>query len=199
MPLNEFLELLGPAKHEFTYKLSPLGIWSGYLKGKRALYLASGLSPNDLADHDLVVVKDPENGYFIKRKDTNYATNISQIYIGLPEFLIPKVKWVGRDYRTHPWSFIPGGHDIVVVYTNGKVLAYDWVTDPIAYVSKITTKLYGIEYSDFKTFSDFQKLDFLKRHVKCIYSRKIERDPAGNFLISAYIRQWDFEKDNCLL
>ncbi len=62
--------------------------------------------------------------------------DISHIYIGLPKDYANKCFWVGRDYRKNVLSFVCGGCDVVIEYSNGEVLGYDWIKYPSRYVYK---------------------------------------------------------------
>ncbi len=59
---------------------------------------------------------------------------IKRVYIGLPEHLAHLVLWVNRVSRTHPWSHIPGGSDVVVEYRDGHARGYDWIKKPSVYI-----------------------------------------------------------------
>jgi hypothetical protein len=42
--------------------------------------------------------------------------------------------YVGDDYRTNPLSNKNGGCTVIIEYTNGRVMAYDKVKNPRAYI-----------------------------------------------------------------
>ena len=48
---------------------------------------------------------------------------------------------VADQFRENKLSFIPGGYTVVVVYQNGKVLEYDKIKNPIAYMTSISKNL----------------------------------------------------------
>lgn len=48
-----------------------------------------------------------------------------------------KVMKVKDEFRTHPWSFEPGGTTVIVEYYNGKKVEYDKVKNVAAYTKKI--------------------------------------------------------------
>ena len=60
-----------------------------------------------------------------------------RVFVGLLSDLASRVIFVEPPYRTHEWSLIPGGSDVVVEYTNGSVSGYDNVKMPSRYVGRI--------------------------------------------------------------
>ncbi|MDB9314238.1 hypothetical protein PN462_14085 [Spirulina sp. CS-785/01] len=87
----------------------------------------------------------------------NSNKDIHHVYIGLPEHLINNVLWVSRNSRTHIWSHIPGGSDVVVEYYNGRAYGYDWIKRPSAYIAtffsgEIST-VYARIYNDDREYS----------------------------------------------
>lgn len=61
---------------------------------------------------------------------------IERVYVGLPKHLVLKVKWSPRPERTHPWSHLEGGWDVIVEFIDGRVRGYDWVKIPHRYIQK---------------------------------------------------------------
>tara|TARA_Y100001970_G_C14242491_1_gene865790 strand:- start:1079 stop:1582 length:504 start_codon:yes stop_codon:yes gene_type:complete len=53
---------------------------------------------------------------------------------------LTKICWVGDEHRSHPWSKMPGGCTVVVVYTTGKAYGYDKVKRPHRYMKQIIGK-----------------------------------------------------------
>lgn len=49
-----------------------------------------------------------------------------------------KIFWAGDNHRTHPWSLMPGGCTVVVMYKDGKCVGYDKVKRPDRYLMKVT-------------------------------------------------------------
>jgi hypothetical protein len=47
---------------------------------------------------------------------------------------------VNDKYRTNPLSHQPGGHEVTVVYSSGKIFEYDKVKKPGFYVKSISEK-----------------------------------------------------------
>ncbi|MDV7397989.1 hypothetical protein RZS08_41695, partial [Arthrospira platensis SPKY1] len=84
---------------------------------------------------------------------------------GIPENIIPRIFWVGREYRTHPWSHIPGGSDLIVVYHNGDTFGYDWIKKPSRYVPKIEGERIEKIYVGFVKLEDKEKLKILKNNI----------------------------------
>ena len=56
-----------------------------------------------------------------------------KVYNGLPDDFINKIFWPDRDYRTNPLSHIPGGSDLIIEYTDEKIIGYDWIKFPDRY------------------------------------------------------------------
>jgi hypothetical protein len=54
---------------------------------------------------------------------------------------------VGDQYRTNPLSHEPGGHEVSVIYSKGKVFEYDKVKKPGFYVRSISLK-HGTEWGE---------------------------------------------------
>lgn len=57
--------------------------------------------------------------------------------IGNEQINDKKVMKVKDEFRTHPWSFEPGGTTVIVEYYNGKKVEYDKVKNVAAYTKKI--------------------------------------------------------------
>ncbi len=121
---------------------------------------------------------------------------IKNIFIGLPHHLIQRVHWVERMHRIHPYSFIPGGVDIVVEYLDSSVLAYDWVKYPYEYISKIVSDLERIEVKEFKLMPLSEQLTLTKKSLCGIYYRKVEKLANGEFKISKYEEAWNSSSKN---
>lgn len=119
---------------------------------------------------------------------------IKNIYIGLPNHLANRIKWVARKYRTNPLSFIPGGCDIVVEYHEGKVLGYDWIKKPSAYVRAISGELVGLNKSELFSLNKSKQLQFttknLSRVFARLYSDKTEREQ------SHFLEVWNHKTSN---
>jgi hypothetical protein len=195
IPLKEFLELLG--SKSFKYELSPMGLWAAFLDGKVVCYLSFDVTPESvLNDDDLVMTKDPIYGYYIERKPNLITKTIKDIYLGLPNNLKDKVMWVDRDYRTHPWSFEPGGHDIVVEFSTGEVLGYDWIKSPNEYINKIVSERAGFKIVQYKKLNVKDKIHIYKNFVYSIYIRTISYDKNGNKIVSDFIEKWTSQNDN---
>lgn len=99
-----------------------------------------------------------------KRKDRG---EIKNVYEGLPDALKSQVLRVSDPYRTHPWSRIPGGVEIVVEYQNEDVLLYDKVKKPSAYVS--TFYRGPIQYADLKRRPHAEQMNYTKTQLSRIF------------------------------
>ncbi len=106
------------------------------------------------------------------RQRKNRGT-ISNVYQGLPESLASRVLRVADEYRTHPWSRMPGGVEIVVEYQNNDVLLYDKIKKPSAYVAVF----YGgkIKYADFQTWPFPKQMDYTKSKISRIFAKRRSR------------------------
>jgi hypothetical protein len=181
---------------DFDYKLSPIGLWAGFLNGDLKFYFSKELEPENLDQSNLIIVKCPVYGYYLKQNSNVNFNYLRKIFLGLPNDLIKKVLWVDRKFRTHDWSFIPGGFDIVVVFNNGEILAYDWIKSPLKYVARIIIKREKIEYEAFKEFEVTRKIKLFETHINCIYSRKIEQDKYGSITITDFKKLSNFDNDS---
>lgn len=70
-----------------------------------------------------------------------------------------EILWVGDKHRTHPWSMMPGGCTVVVLFKNGACLGYDKVKRPHKYLPKISQEYLCNEYSNYKTNTVEQYID----------------------------------------
>ena len=100
------------------------------------------------------------------------SISILKTNIGLPHETEKKILWVTDNYRTNPLSLKSGGSNIIVEY-NKKVLGYDKIKRPSAYIKYIMDKdilnIYG-------TISRIEKLKILKKEVSVIYALKHDGD-----------------------
>lgn len=104
----------------------------------------------------------------------------SIVLIGIPDTIIPHIFWVDRDYRTHPWSHIPGGCDVIVVYHDGNSFGYDWIKKPSRYVPKIEGERIEKIYVGFVNLSDKGKLNILKLNISEVYARRITEEDKSS-------------------
>ncbi len=130
----------------FTKKESGLTVGIITLEGtnlKKELDVEEGITIEDIKSANssakyVIRVNDNDNAIFsILHKSKIYSNFIKNIYIGLPDDFKGKVFWVKEQYRIHPWSFEPGGFDIIVEYYNNKILAYNRIKIPPSYIKKI--------------------------------------------------------------
>lgn len=128
---------------------------------------------------------DKKSFYIILNKKTPRSTNhgkkSNQIKENIPKKSIRKKKiltvenygkeilWVGKDYRTHPWSHIPGGATIVVEFQDGHVIGYDNIKRPDKYLPLICQKDKRNIYSNWE---DNTLYKFLDEYVHYVYAAK---------------------------
>jgi hypothetical protein len=99
---------------------------------------------------------------------------IKNIYEGIPSHL--QVFPVPRENRKHPWSFIPGGFDVVVEYHEivriykAKALLYDWVKKPDRYIQAIFGN--ELSYMSEEEYFDFAKDKMNRVFIKYFSSEK---------------------------
>jgi len=97
---------------------------------------------------------------------------ISKINMGLPLTIEKNILWVTDNYRTNPLSLKAGGSNIIVEYSR-KVLGYDKIKLPSAYIKYIMDKevlnIYG-------SLSKVETLNILKKEVSVIYALKYDEN-----------------------
>lgn len=107
------------------------------------------------------------------------------IYIGIPENIKNFVKWVTRYYRVNELSHIPGGSDVIIEYTNGMILGYDWIKNPSNYVESI---IYYHILKGFEKYSIIQKIEIIKDNIIAIYARKYKKENHNSV---EFEKAWD--------
>lgn len=99
---------------------------------------------------------------------------IKNIYKGIPSHL--EVFPVPRKNRKHPWSFIPGGFDVVVEYHeivtiyDAEALLYDWVKMPDRYIRAIFAN--ELSYISKQQYLNFAKDKMNRVFIKYFSSEK---------------------------
>ena len=118
---------------------------------------------------------------------------MNRVYQGLPGSFAENVLWVSRQYRTHPWSHVPGGCDVVVEYHNEDIFGYDWIKKPSRYVSAIWNKRMSEIYEDYEEWREEDQLVEIKKKIKKIYARKYTNE---TYHVVAFKEVWDSKNSN---
>lgn len=75
------------------------------------------------------------------------------------------ISWVEDEHRRHPWSIMPGGCTVVVIFSDKKCFGYDKVKRPHKYLQKITNDyICNLNCS--------QKVNNLESYIDSIYAVK---------------------------
>ena len=98
--------------------------------------------------------------------------DLKKIYLGLPFEFKDKVLWIADNYRTNPLSHQPGGNDIVIEYTNGKIYAYDRIKSPSPYINKIVINHFTKKSLSLDNISRVLQIKVVKSEVKRLFARK---------------------------
>lgn len=113
------------------------------------------------------------NHYKMILKETK-EKEIRKIYIGITKELEQSIFWINREYRTHPFSHIEGGTDVVVEYHDKDIFGYDWIKKPSKYVKAIFLKKIEVSHEDFSIKPKDLQLDEVKDNIIRIFTRKSE-------------------------
>lgn len=114
-----------------------------------------------------------------KKAQTNEIIRDEKYYDGLPEDLIDSVFWVGREFRIHPLSDIQGGHNMIIEYHDGRILEYDWVHFPNAYIRKIVCGLLRCNLNEFNNLSAETIMDILSVNHHRIFINQYRKDSSS--------------------
>lgn len=98
---------------------------------------------------------------------------VTSKYLGLPEELKNICFWVKRKYRINELSFLKGGSDIVIEYSDGTVFGYDWVKYPSSYVYR--TLLSKTKLPNSGSENEFEREDKFAMLVHRIFARKYNK------------------------
>lgn len=71
--------------------------------------------------------------------------------------------WVGDKHRTHPWSVMPGGCTVVVIYEDGECRGYDKVKRPHKYLQKVSNDYIS-------NFTSNRRTKTLEEYIECLYA-----------------------------
>ena len=111
-----------------------------------------------------------------------------RVNIGIPQELSSIIFWVNRKFRKNELSFKIGGTDVIVEYTDKRVLGYDWVKYPGRYIKKIFDK-------EFLKETDKSELEFVKQKISRIFARKYD---AVKYDMEPYLEVWNNKTYNVL-
>lgn len=117
---------------------------------------------------------------------------IASVHVGVPRDIADDILWVGRSYRTNELSHVEGGSDVIVVYSDGDVLGYDWVKYPSRYVKTFYLKKISYEEDYFDSFEYEVRLDMSKQDISRLYLKTSDSGPRTDY--SLYQEVWDREK-----
>ena len=116
------------------------------------------------------------------------------VYIGLPDNLQHLVLWVSREYRTNRLSHIPGGSDVVVEYHDERVLGYDWIKRPSAYIREFFAGIVEYSSSAFKKLDEQSQIEVTKRKISRVFTRKYNDENERSK--ASFIEIWNSETSN---
>lgn len=108
----------------------------------------------------------------IETKQKKFKKSSEEFYAGLPEDLVNSVFWVAREHRTHPYSHVPGGYDVIFEFCNSKILEYDWIKSPSAYVKKIICDAVGCKLNELNYLEPKIIMNVLKNKFNRIFIRQ---------------------------
>ena len=112
----------------------------------------------------------------LEKAQTDEIIRDENYYAGLPEDLIDRVFWVEREFRIHYLSHIKGGHNIIFEYHDGRILEYDWVHFPNAYLRKIICDLLGCNPNEFDNLGSETIMDILESNFHRIFINQYRDD-----------------------
>lgn len=121
---------------------------------------------------------------------------IKRIFIGLPNDIIGKILWIADNYRINPLSRTPGGNDVVIEYTNGKIYAYDRVKFPSLYINKIFITYISDQYSSFENLERIKQIEIVKTEVKRLFVRNYNSNVG--YETNSFEEVWDSSESNNL-
>jgi hypothetical protein len=117
---------------------------------------------------------------------------LKKIYIGLPSEFKDKVLWIADNYRTNPLSHQPGGNDVIIEYTNGKIYAYDRIKLPSLYINKIVVNYFIKKSLSLNDLDKDEQVRIVKSEVRRLFARNyIDQD---DYKTSAFEEIWDNQK-----
>ena len=117
----------------------------------------------------------------LKKAQTYEIIRDENYYAGLPKDLINRVFWVEREFRIHYLSHIPGGHNLIFEFYDNRILEYDWVHSPCAYIRKIICDSIGCELNEFNHLRSNRIMNTLKKEFYRIFIKQY-RDNSSSTL-----------------
>lgn len=127
--------------------------------------------------------KIPQNVHTRKSREPN---RVFVNYLGLPEYLYKQIFEVSREWRTHEWSHIPGGCDVIVEYTDGRVHLYDWIKYPDRYIQSF--------FDGIVDYPQSQQIAIAKNEITRIFSRFCENEE--DMKTTKFEEVWNSENAN---
>ena len=118
------------------------------------------------------------------------GNGIKRIYTGLPKKLADQVLWVERKFRVNELSYQPGGFDVVVEYSSGKVFGYDWIKRPSQYIGRILqTEAEESEEHNYDFLDESHLLQLAKRLVSTVHGKR--NAPSQDKAIATFQEIWN--------
>jgi hypothetical protein len=114
-----------------------------------------------------------------------------RVYVGLPGHLAQRVLWVARETRTNILSFIPGGSDVVVELCDGRVLGYDWVKKPTAYIREFFLGEITFSWDAYIRTGRTEQIELAKQVISKIFLRVWDDD--DEYLTAPFTEVWNRE------
>ena len=111
-----------------------------------------------------------------KEVDNNRIIRDKEFYAGLPEDLINSVFWVEREFRTNPRSHVKGGHNLIFEFYDDRILEYDWVDFPCAYLRRIICNAIGCELNEFNHLGSETIMNILEKKFYRIFIKQYRDD-----------------------
>lgn len=96
--------------------------------------------------------------------DNEFKTEI-QSQLNTNERNVTRIHWVEDNHRTHPWSVMPGGCTVVVIYSDKQCRGYDKVKRPHKYLKKVSEDYIS-------NFRSNRRISTLEEYIECLYAVK---------------------------
>ncbi len=97
-----------------------------------------------------------------------------------------KIFWVGDSHRSHPWSLMPGGNTVIVLFKDLNCYGYDKVKRPDMYMSKVIGETIKNIYSRndnirYDTLEEYLEEIFIVRPNSLLIEKAWNRKSKTNF------------------
>lgn len=116
------------------------------------------------------------------------SREIRNIYFGLPKNLKQAVRWVQDKYRKSTLSFISGGSDIIVEYTDSKVYGYDKIKFPSGHIRSTLLNTLFSNMKDFEKRGIEEQSKLVREEIATVY---IKEHISENENKSKVKKNWD--------